>query len=535
MFRHFLCDKSNLIKVLNMTGGILQISSHGSQDAFLTGNPQVSFFKAVIRRHTNFACELIPQHFISSIDFGGESTINVEKIGDLMGRTYLDIDINQVTPQKEPSNTQRSPEPPEAIQEYIGANISLARELASIVKSDVDNKTLLEFLNEQDNGYNKLEATPLIDQANLLFYAKNFIAKYPLTAKTQLDYFINNQYYDLVHDLYVASQPIPEEKINKAAWVEELGHVLVDYISFIVGNQVIDTHTGDWLSLHQQLYGNLNHKRNYDEMIGNTPDMITFDNNPKPAKKLYVPLRFFFCKYTGLYLPLISLKYHNVSFQLKLKDLRQVFYSQGKLVEDVELGGIKMLIEYVFLDKDERKRFASTSHEYLIETVQYSYDQNITDSYQMKLDFNNPIKFIVWFLQPHSYRLNSDGSTKSQWNNFGINPDKTGNPVKNAGIIINGYKRTENYTPGENYNNLQVYSRFLNSASDGVNAYSFAVHPCIHQPSSTLNGSCVDLFAIYVELVDNLPAMMMGVYSVSYNIFRILNGMGGLAYINEIE
>ena len=75
-----------------MAGGLIQLAVYGSQDIFLTGTPQITFFKIVYRRHTNFALESIQQHFIGQVNFGQEVTSVIEKLGDLMNRVYLEIE-----------------------------------------------------------------------------------------------------------------------------------------------------------------------------------------------------------------------------------------------------------------------------------------------------------------------------------------------------------------------------------------------------------------------------------------------------------
>jgi hypothetical protein len=79
-----------------MTGGILQLVSYGVQDIFLTNNPQISFFKTVYRRYTNFSREEFDLKFNNNLDFGTEAICNIKRYGDLLHRLFLVIQLPQI-------------------------------------------------------------------------------------------------------------------------------------------------------------------------------------------------------------------------------------------------------------------------------------------------------------------------------------------------------------------------------------------------------------------------------------------------------
>jgi hypothetical protein len=76
-----------------MTGGLLQLAAYGAQDVYLTGNPQITFFTAVYRRHTNFAIQSIPQYFNGNADFGQKVYCLIDRIGDLINQVFLRIKL----------------------------------------------------------------------------------------------------------------------------------------------------------------------------------------------------------------------------------------------------------------------------------------------------------------------------------------------------------------------------------------------------------------------------------------------------------
>merc|ERR1711904_320026 len=79
-----------------MGGGLMQLVAYGAQDIYLTGNPQITFFKVVYRRHTNFSMEAIEQTFNGSADFGKRVTCTVSRNGDLMHKVYLQVTVPAV-------------------------------------------------------------------------------------------------------------------------------------------------------------------------------------------------------------------------------------------------------------------------------------------------------------------------------------------------------------------------------------------------------------------------------------------------------
>ena len=79
-----------------MGGGLMQLVAYGAQDVYLTGNPQITFFKVVYRRHTNFSIESIEQSFNGTADFGKKVSCTISRNGDLVHRIYLQTTLPQV-------------------------------------------------------------------------------------------------------------------------------------------------------------------------------------------------------------------------------------------------------------------------------------------------------------------------------------------------------------------------------------------------------------------------------------------------------
>lgn len=634
-----------------MGGGLMQLVAYGAQDVYLTGNAQITYFKVVYRRHTNFSMECI-EHPIDSARFGGRHTVQVLRNGDLATRMYLRVVLPKIT----------------------GANVTYAAD---------------DFSN------------------------------------------------------------------TRVAWVRRVGHALVKNIQLTIGGSEIDKVWGTWLDLWYELTHTTEQERGYRAMIGDVDDLVV----PKgaqtssatevvlPEYTLYIPLQFWFNRNTGLALPLIALQYHEVRLNIELEDITKLICQSGAAavtgLSSLALGSCGLMVDYIYLDSEERRRFAQVGHEYLIEQVQFLGEETLVASssstsvsQKHKLEFNHPTKEIVWaaklgawvagndfltytgsdslwgsavdyaaeniadgmfcltttapsntdwkactlsasvatvssryvtatatgvsgltitvlvnnnsgfsvgttaashglyvnqrvFANNSTYLAekiesvlvtldvaagsaadgaaifygarNVNGSTATaavigatpvllqsnkvkvvshnltltevsvpvsdftdnraykiatglahvasrdftvyQHSNYGLRLDGAGNLVSDAQLKLNGHDRFS-VQDGPYFNYVQPAQHHTRTPADGVNVYSFGLNPEQHQPSGTANLSRIDTTLLAVTYADNLrgtgtPKMtslfsntLVYIFAFSYNVLRIMSGMGGLAYAN---
>jgi hypothetical protein len=343
---------------------------------------------------------------------------------------------------------------------------------------------------------------------------------------------------------------------------------LLNYVEIEIGGQRIDKHYSHWLYVWNELSLPKSKRHGYNEMVG------AYGGNTITDKTLYIPLEFWFCRNVGLALPLIALQYHEVKVNIN-------FESRDKCMNGTADGDTftaSLWVDYIYLDTDERRRFAQLSHEYLIEQLQFTGEESISSTnIKPKLNFNHPCKELIWFISNNtganwfnyttsSAELGADsGSAKDNRDSYdelynnnnasttnislmqtNINYDnsKTAsnrlpfNPIKSAKLVLNGNDRFAE-RPGRYFNIIQPYQHHENIPSNaGINVYSFAIKPEEHQPSGTLNMSRIDTAVLNLTLespVSNnytLSSYNLYVYAVNYNVLRILSGMGGLAYSN---
>jgi hypothetical protein len=337
------------------------------------------------------------------------------------------------------------------------------------------------------------------------------------------------------------------------AYVNYYGLRLLNYVEIEIGGQKIDKHYSHWLYVWNELSLPKSKRHGYNEMVGGLGGASI------SGSTLYIPLEFWFCRNIGLALPLIALQYHEVKININFETAAKC----GAGVADTFSSSL--WVDYIYLDTDERRRFAQLSHEYLIEQLQFTGQEAIAASaVKTKLNFNHPCKELVWFI------ANDSGTTSQSYNNWfnyttkstavdtiltkhkalneelaqsdinyiAVAGSSPSNPVKNAKLVLNGNDRFYQ-RPGRYFNLIQPYQHHENIPSNaGINVYSFSLKPEEHQPSGTLNMSRIDTAVLNIDFEASITGAYnptnytLFVYAVNYNVLRILSGMGGLAYSN---
>ena len=433
-----------------MGGGLLQLVAYGAQDIYLTGNPQITFFKVVYRRHTNFAMEAIENVFNGSAGFGKRVTCQISRNGDLIHRIYVQV---------------------------------------------------------------KLPA------------------------------------------LYLSS-----------IWCDYVGLRVLADVEIEIGGQRIDKHYSYWLYVWNELSLPKGKVAAWQKMVAydGTGTLISGSTASSASYNCFVPLEFWFNRNVGLALPLIALQYHEVKVNIDFETLANCLaYANAGATPSIgttssvttDIVGSSLWVDYIYLDTDERRRFAQLSHEYLIEQLQFTGDETITGlsttaatSQRIKMNFNHPVKELVWIVQ-NDYRT---GMTYSNnWINFATdqtipldtvtsNNYGTLNSLdESAGtnIQLNGQDRFY-AREGSYFNLVQPYQHHESAGGNpGINVYSFALKPEEHQPSGTLNFSRIDTAYLNLKLAkvattNTTTTAKAKIFAVNYNVLRIMSGMGGLAYSN---
>ena len=560
-----------------MPGGLMQIISYGSQDLFLTGTPEITFFKVVYRRHTNFSMESIKFGFDDPVCFGAESSLTVPKVGDLIHKAYLEITLPAIDFKRNNYSEDSLSSLQQAQTNYLDVqnfmSINRRAYVGTLDSFDATNISSIEpIISSINNVFNEPANAPaifafeqLLDQTNNMFIydeisvqdvANNVpsdLFKDDLLnlLNIALDKSVKTQkyYFELLKEAKAVYEDESNENL-KFAWIDRVGHSIIEYVEVRIGGQCIDRHYGDWINIWYELSANRHLEPSYFKLIGNVPELTTFDRNPKPAYLLRIPLQFWFCRHSGLSIPLVSMEYHDVTFHVKFRNIEDISYIEdgqtiyiSDLMDNIFLDeapdtlklNIKSQIafDYIFLDTQERKRFAQSSHEYLIDQTQLF---ELTDVQQSSVLCNlkslvHPSKELIWVAQKESYTENTTGYTKLQWNNYSLSDEGIGNPISSASLDFHSYARVP-LLDGNYYNYLQPYECHNSTPSDGINMYSFSLNPEEMQPSGTANLSALTRVILNLNFVEtNVPNIYnIRVYTRNINILRFVSGMGATVY-----
>jgi hypothetical protein len=498
-----------------MGGGLMQLVAYGAQDIYLTGNPQITFFKVVYRRHTNFSVECIQQTFNGQWTAGiSNVTATISRNGDLISNMHLDVLL-----------------PTSAASALNAAGAAIT------------------------NG---------------------------------------NQVPNTAY----------------ANWCRNTGHALIDTVELEIGGQMIDKHYGHWLDVWREL---TDHDGKEDSMVNvqrtngyfTTPladrgganpaygGVLANGNVQLPSLQLYIPLKFWFNRNPGLALPLIALQYHEVKLKIRSRALNTLINAGGLPAANVPRPGIinpivpgnptraNLWVDYIYLDTDERRRFAQQSHEYLIEQLQFERNGLAVGANTVRLNLNHPVKELIWTVQANAvfaatahaanvacdavfndYRTNPlVGFVYNQANLVAaggprpVQPNDYFNYSTHEGVALTNVEVIQGQVSPEGFNTAQLklnghdrfaarkasYFRTITPVQAGhrlpqkkVYVYSFALKPEEHQPSGTCNFSRIDNAQLALT---NCPGAAnagcsVNVYAINYNVLRIMSGMGGLAYSN---
>ena len=427
-----------------MAGGLMQLVAYGAQDVYLTGNPKVTFFQAVYKRHTNFAMETIEQTVNGTAANSGRVSVTVARNGDLIGDMYIEL-----------ANT--------------------AEKLSSAASDGAAAATAF------------------------------------------------------------------------AGWVAERA---IKSAELSIGGQRIDKHYQRWWRLYSELYLDDAKRTNWGKM---TSSSVTATGT------VYLPLIFFFNRNPGLALPLIALQYHEVRIDFDLASNFDKYLSTSTF---------KVWGNYVYLDTEERRRFAQKGHEYLIEQVQHTGTDTVTKdaTKQVRLSYNHPVKELVWCVADAAsddaqgmYDLtsactqaavdfvtvpNAQSNTYISANQFGcpaldvltgtskvFTEQALGN-LDTFKLVLNGQDRFKEQQ-GRYFNQVQPFQHHSGNPYAGVYSYSFALKPEEHQPTGTCNFSRIDNAQVAVKCANvGTTNKNLDMFAVNYNVLRVQSGMGGLAFSN---
>ena len=330
-----------------MGGGLMQLVAYGAQDVYLTGNPQITFWKVTYRRYTNFAIESIEQTFNGQADFGRRVQCVISRNGDLAYRTYLQVtlpEINQLM--------------------GIGAYVSGQSSTGVYAR-------WLDFPGEQ-----------MIAQVEVEIGGQR----------------IDRQYGDWMHIWNQLTMTSEQQR----GYFKMIGNTT--QLTFITDPSFSDVDGPcDSLAPRQVCAP----RNALPETTLYIPLQFWFCTNPGLALPL-IALQYHEVKINLDIRPIdeclwavTTLNCNTNPYSGASGQLAPGRPVPATIAYNQSIVAASLYVDYVFLDTDERRRMAQNPHEYLITQLQFTGDESVgSSSNKIKLNFNHPVKELIWVVQP---------------------------------------------------------------------------------------------------------------------------------------
>ena len=577
-----------------MPGGLMQLTAYGAQDFYLTGNPQISFFKAVYRRYTNFSMEMIEILPNVNVDLqenadSSKLSFKISRNGDLVKDMYLVFTLPSIF-----SSATKSFEWIKRIGEYIIKEVTITVGGKELDKHDGE---YMHFYNElyldesQKDGYNRMIGN--FPQFNDLV---SHYANYPASASNDVPSISERQII------------VPLQFWFNKSFAQALPLIAMQYdsepeITFTLRqfNQLYTVKEGPSIIRNDASYAS---DTQFD-IVNNTNDIV--EGMLVSGEKLPAGLtvssvveitdlsgyNFLRITLSGSYSSPPFLMNETVTFTSTtgLARNRPIstdsnlgrFLSHNSSTDVTSLNiNPRLEVNYIFLDKDERKRFASVEHEYLVKQVQFRTDI-VTPTSDKKVhtmeiikDIQHPVSTLIWGIRRSDHENVNLWSNYTNWPIESIDPlqaellasgDINSNPFNNddyttggtngginyaslkhknimidATLKLNGSDRF-NTKSFEFFNYTNNYQHHKRIPADGINVYTFSVGNNDNmQPSGSCNMSKFEANLqmtlaprAYQDVSGTTPPTYnynIYFYAVNYNVFRVIGGMANMEFSN---
>lgn len=447
-------------------GTLSQLIAIGAADSHLTLGASVTYHRTKVQKCTNFAMESIMQSYSGTPQWGNEVQVTLNRTGDLISNMYVLIDLPGLVATPKASGSTANP-----------TGVPTA-DCKAICEGD------LQVVEDED------------------------------------DMNVDNDCEDATGDW--------------CHWVDEIGFAALERVAFSIGGQIIDAVYSHYLHMWEELSGKPG-KRLY-EMIGKRYHRAQLIADSKEARRLYVPLNFYFTRHSGNALPLVSLQFHSLQVHVKFAPIAKLIQRSAPhiQVDNKETGAVinesclrsSLDTTYVYLDTDERDRFAVGNFSQLITQLQVHTSSISGSSHRATLNFNHPTLELIWAVQRH---CNANSNNTFNYSGYGSK-----DPIVSATLKINGLPRFDR--EAAYFRLVQPYQHHTNVPQGHIYCYSFALHPEDCQPSGSLNFSRIDSVELSLQLQSTLSTSNTGSDFVCYarnnNIVRFKEGLGGLLYSN---
>jgi len=527
-----------------MAGGLMQLVAYGAQDVFLTGTPEITFWKVSYRRHTNFAMESIEQTFSGQADFGRRVTCTISRNGDLAYKTYLQVTLPEINQDMKGASGDVYARWLDFVGEQLIAQVEV-----EIGGQRVDRQygdwmhiwNQLTMSSEQLRGYFKMvgQTTQLTYITNptfanvsgpcassggpsqvcaprnalpettlyvplLFWFCRNPGLALPLIALQYHEVKINIDFRPIGECLWAVKSLAATSATQSVSTAYQSSLVAaslyVDYV-FLDSDErrKMAQNPHEYLIEQVQFTG--------DESVGSSSNKIKLNFN-HPCKELVWVVQ-----------PDANVDY----------------------CSSLEGGNVlyKTLGAQPFNYTDAIDALPNAIHAFGGPAETSGVNAFITSSglFQMAgagdISGNNAIWSGIGTSGPESgvsdagtFVLSETALDMHCWGE---------NPVVTAKLQLNGQDRFSE-REGSYFDVVQPYQHHTRAPDTGINVYSFALRPEEHQPSGSCNFSRIDNAVLQLVLsaatVSGTSTAKVRVYAVNYNVLRVMSGMAGIAYSN---
>jgi len=495
------------------SGSIYDIFAVGLLDRFLTGNPTLTFWRSKWGRATKFAIESLTQPFNTTVSFGQESQILLNRAGDMVYWTYVKVDLPGIvacdTTKENCAGIAKGNRFPTNFNDGEHCNPSKA----------ADEAALIEYL---DAGFNDMSSE---QQVQALQDAKDAWRREKYGAGRELGC-CSDEATDC------PNQVCPELGDTWCHYCNDVGHFMINRAKLIIGGQQIDSLWGTFLFCWEELSGKSG--RRLTEMTGRRYTRSQLACDSREERTLYIPLPFFYTLASGSALPLASLSYHGVQINIdfaKLEDL--IIVSQDSIaVRNARTGlGLnasdlraEMEVSYVYLDTTERDKFQSAHFEQIVVQTQHYFKTENKEICRIPLSFNHPTLELIFGVRRQCQMRHNN------WSNLSGVDGR--DPIVAAELLLNTTSRFGK-KPALYWRGVVPYQFHSNIPDCFIYVMSFALTP---EDSSNPSGSCNFSRIDNIELVLDMQSTLANesytvfIFSRSWNLMRYREGVAGAAF-----
>ena len=548
-----------------MGGGLMQLVAYGAQDVYLTGNPQITFWKVTYRRHTNFAMESIEQTFNGQADFGRRIQCTVSRNGDLAYRTYLQVTLPEINQDDEPANN---------VDVYARWLDCPGEQMISMVEVEIGGQRIdrqygdwmhiwnqLTQTSEQEDGYAKMignttQLTYLTDPAfadvatacgaanvpeavcaprNALpettlyvplqfWFCRNPGLALPLIALQYHEVKINIEIRPMDECLFAVKNvnavvaPATANNVKATgAYAKSLvaASLYVDYI-------FLDTDERRRMAQNPHEYLIEQLQFTGDESIGSSSNKIKLNFN-HPCKELVWVVQ-----------PDANVSYCDSFVQDKVlnKALGAQPFNYTDAIDALP-NSIRAYSSAAQL-AGANKNTGVIDVDGLFQSPSANSASNAAAAAGSIQDAAKHDGLNAAFPSGQVHGVSDAGAfvlaeTALKMHCWGENP------VVTAKLQLNGQDRFSE-REGSYFDLVQPFQHHTRTPDTGINVYSFALRPEEHQPSGTCNFSRIDnatlQLVVSAAAIGTANTAKVRVYATNYNVLRVMSGMGGLAYSN---